>query len=96
METTEKTDTFQNSFQNSPIHLVFYEKISESEWKTNQICPGVKATPPEISSMSTCMLKSDEDPKFPQPAYDMPLDIILSEGTVQFVATEQYVHLCSF
>ena len=93
MDTTKKMDTFQNSFQNSPIHLVFYEKISESEWKTNQICPGVKATPPEIRSMSSCMLKSDEDPKLVQPAYDMPLDLILSEVTGQFVTPERYAQL---
>ena len=98
MESSEITNTFQNTFQNSQIHLVFYEKISESEWEANQIVPGVRAMPPDISSMSTCKLKlkSDEVPKFPPEAYDMALDLILSEFTGQFVTAEQYANLCSF
>ena len=95
MQSTEISGMFQNSFQNSQIHLVFYEKISELEWETNQIVPGVRATPPDISSMSTCKLKlkSDEVPKFPPGAYDMALDLILSEFTGQFVTAEQYAQL---
>jgi len=92
MDTTGDTDTFQNS----PIHLLFYEKINESDYDSNSIVPGVRAMPPEIFSMSNCKLKLDasqKEQKFSILAYNMDLQLSLSGITAQLVTTEQLKQL---
>src|SRR5688572_19158611 len=88
MDTTGETDMFQNS----PIHLLFYEKIRESDYSTNHLVPGLKAVPPEIFSMSDCKLKfkaNEKKPKFLILAYNMDLQLVLADVSAQLVTMEQ-------
>src|SRR5687768_7920540 len=93
MDTKGETDTFQNS----PIHLLFYEKITKQEYTDNILVP-VKALPPEIFSMSSCHLKEPskkvkKKDKFVKNAYKLELQIVLSDFTAWFVTAQQYKQL---
>ena len=61
-----------DTFQNTPIHLLFYEKINEAKLSSNDMVLSLE-TPPEISSMSVCKLKKTTKFGVENLAYEMPL-----------------------
>ena len=54
-----------DTFQNSPIHLLFFEKVNED------MAPDLNAS--ELTSMSYCRLKSDFSLNLPKLAYELEL-----------------------
>ena len=58
-----------DTFQNSPVHLLFYEKVNDD------LAPDLNT--PELSSMSYCRLRSDSSLKLPELAFDMDLHLVL-------------------
>ena len=77
---TENGDTFQNS----PIHLLFYEKIRRQD---------IRGELSKISSMSFCQFKKKSGISVQPPAYDVELVLLLKDFTAQFVTKEQYQQL---
>jgi hypothetical protein len=73
------------TFQNSSIHLFFYEKIHLAE----QLVPSLDATT-ELTSMSYCRFKKDSTLNLPNEAFDKDLILIMEGIDVQFVTQEQY------
>ena len=88
METNKEEGT--DTFQNSPIHLLFYERMMGDKCKG----PGpVLETPPELTSMSDCKVKRKALPKLDNVAYDLELQLILENISAQFVSLEEYQQL---
>jgi hypothetical protein len=81
-----------DTFQNTPIHLLFYEKIHEAKLSSDDMVLSLE-TPPEISSMSVCKLKKTTKFGVENLAYEMPLRLIERNATAQFVTAEQYEQL---
>ena len=80
-----------NTFQNSPIHLLFYEKNAlENAPKSNDMILEVS---PKLSSMSLCKLKKDKQFDFLSLVTGLELRLILSDVTAKFVSLEQYKQL---
>ncbi len=73
-----------DTFQNSPIHLLFYEKISSTDLEGKHT---------KISSMSLCQIKGNPEFHLISGAYDIKLILLLKEFTAQFVTKEQYQQL---
>lgn len=70
-------------FQNSPIHLLFYEKkYTLDDQKV-----------PKLSSMSYCKLTKGSASNLPDLAYEFELLLLLQGVTGQFVTRDQYEHL---
>ena len=61
-----------DTIQNTPIHLLFYEKINEAKLSSNDMVLSLE-TPPGISSMSVCKLKKTTKFGVENLAYEMPL-----------------------
>ena len=80
------------TFQNSPIHLLFYEKISQKDYELKNLDLSFDSFP-ELSSMSCCKVKKTKPTKFAPLAYNLELQIIPSDVTAQFVTLEQYEQL---
>ena len=72
-----------DTFQNSPIHLFFYEKIHSTDLQGGQS---------KISSMSLCQVNKAEI-HLPVSAYEVELVLVLSNVTAQSVTKEQYQQL---
>ena len=91
MEQRDKTmvdaifDIRGDTFQNSPIHLLFFEKVNEN------MAPNLTA--PELTSMSYCRLRSDSSLNLPKSAYELELQLVLRGVTAQFVSEHQYKQL---
>jgi len=87
-EETIKTAIFEengDSFQNSPMHLLFYEKITNTERNLR--------AKPVLTSMSRCRLEKHFDLNVDKLAYESQLLLVLQGVTAQFVTKEQYQHL---
>ena len=85
METKEENT---NSFQNSPIHWLFYERMNVKDFMK-----GTRPTldiPPDLSSMSDCKLKKEPWHDFDKKANDLDLQLILGNITAKFVSMEEY------
>ena len=78
-------------FQNSPIHLVFYEMIEKPPQLTDLV-PTLEE-PPQLSSMTWCKLNKNLLPNLPEHAFDSDLLLVLKDVTAQFVTKEKYQHL---
>ena len=76
------------TFQNSCIHLLFYEKNLQEDLHRGK--PGLNM-PLEISLLSLCKLKEGVHPD--EWSHRQELRIFLSETTAQFVLKEQYEQL---
>ena len=74
-----------DTFQNGPIHLLFYEKVMED------IALDMNA--PELQSMSYCRLKSNSGLNLPNLAFELELQLVLRGVTTQFVSKDQYKQL---
>src|SRR5687768_8061427 len=74
-----------DTLQNSPIHLLFYEKISKSVLSSNAV-----TNPPELSSLSWVKLNQITQAHLDDLAYTMELQRILSDVSAQFVSPLQY------
>ena len=61
-----------DTFQNTPIHLLFYEKIKEAKLSSNDMVLSLE-TPPEIPSLSVCELRKTTKFGVENLAYEMPL-----------------------
>ena len=81
-----------NTFQNSQIHLLFYEKIGSKNQSRKAKVQSLKS-PPLVSSMSWCNLKRDFQCNVGQMAYDMELELVEHNATAQFVSQKQYEQL---
>ena len=81
-----------NTFQNSQIHLLFYEKISAKNQSINAKVRSLDS-PPQLSSMSWCNLKKNFQCNVDELAYDMELQLVMRDTTAQFVSQKQYEHL---
>ena len=81
-----------NTFQNSEIHLLFYEKIAKSELSSNELLLTMEH-PPKISSMSDCLLKNINQSNLDNLAYEVEIQLISGDFTAQFVSVEQYEQL---
>ena len=79
-------------FQNTPIHLLFYEKIIEPKPSSKDKAPSLPICP-EISSMSLCELRKTTKFGVEDLAYEMKLRLILRNFTAQFVTVEKYEQL---
>ena len=77
-----------DTFQNSPLHLLFYEKKEID----NNLVPNLE-TGPELTSMSYCKLKDDAASNLPKEAVDLELMLLLEGATAQFVTNKQYQQL---
>lgn len=86
------TEDNGDTFQNSQIHLVFYEKVYLSESSTNSTAQNIEDLP-ELSSISSCKLKNFDHSNLDNLASDLDLQLILQDVTAQFVSQEQYEHL---
>jgi hypothetical protein len=75
-----------DTFQNSPIYLLFYEKISKTDLE-DDLVPTLDE-PPELSSMSWCRLKQNLVLSLPEMAFDKELLLIMQDVTAQFVTKE--------
>ena len=80
------------TFQNSPIHLMFYEKISQEDY--------IKKNPdlsfdssPKLSSMTWCKVQKTKPAIFDDLVYNLELKMLASDVTAQFVSLEQYEQL---
>src|SRR5687767_11860787 len=78
-------------FQNSAIHLVFYEMIQTPPPLTGLV-PTLDQHP-ELSSMTWCKLKKNLLPNLPEDAFNSDLLLVLKGVTAQFVTKEQYQQL---
>jgi len=78
-----------DTFQNSPIHLLFYEKISNAE---SDLVPNMNDKP-KLSSMSWCGFKKNSTINLPEGADELALLLVLENFTAQFVTKKQYLHL---
>ena len=80
------------TFQNSPIYLMFYEKISQEDYiKKN---PGLSFdSSPELSSMTWCKVQQTKLARFDDLVYNLELKMVASDVTAQFVSLEQYEQL---
>ena len=90
--TTLKQEIFKangDTFQNSPIHLLFYEKISNKDYHLVPTPIGI----PELSSMSYCRFKRNSVENLEESAYDLNLLLVLDGFTAQFVTKKQYQKL---
>ena len=90
---TEKGDTFQNS----PMHLFFYEKINITK-PNDDLVPTLDELPksselPELSSMSYIRLKGEIALDFDGLDPDDELLLVLQGVTAQFVTKERYQQL---
>ena len=65
-----------DTFQNSPLHLLFYEKVIKSKVSSKDKAPSLP-TCPEISSMSLCELRKTTKFGVEDLAYEMKLQLIL-------------------
>ena len=79
-------------FQNSQIHLVFYEKVYLSESSKNSTAQNIEDLP-ELSSISSCKLKNFNHSNLDNLAFYLELQLSLQDVTAQFVSQEQYEHL---
>ena len=77
-----------NTFQNSPIHLMFYEKIKAPKPLTGLV-PNLDESS-KLASMSYCKLKKDPSLDFSKMVFDINLLLVLKGFTAQFVTNEQY------
>jgi hypothetical protein len=82
-----------NTFQNSPIHLVFYEKINTADLPNDDLVPTLNETPPQFFSMSYIRLKKDPALNFDEFVFNLELLMVLKGVTAQFVTQEQYQQL---
>ena len=78
-----------DTFQNSPIHLLFYEKITNKDCHLVPTLNGI----PELSSMSFCRFKKNSVQNLDVSAYEYSLLLVLDGFTAQFVTKEQYQQL---
>jgi hypothetical protein len=77
------------SFQNSHIHLLFYEKI-----KTSDLPDELKTmSNPELTSMSWCRFKENSGIDIPKEALKNEIILLSEDFTAQFVSMEQYLQL---
>ena len=65
-------DETGNTFQNTPIYLLFYERIKKSAISSEEMLLATKI-PPEILSMSVCKLKKSNQVKVDNLAYEILL-----------------------
>ena len=79
-----------DSFQNSHIYLVFYEKIKNTDLPEETV-PAVAR--PELISMSQCKMKRLAGLDVPELAYKQELLLVLQGVTAQFVTNEKYQQL---
>lgn len=79
-----------DTYSNSPIVLMFYEKINRPN--DPNIPPNEL---PEIFSMSKCKLKSNSSLRLPKVAFEVDQLLVLDGVTAQFVTKEQYKQLFS-
>jgi len=86
--TVEKGDTFQNT----PIHLFFYEKRYKSDLPKDDQGATLENNPPEVFSLSSCKLKTIK-PKLDNWAYRLNLQLVSRDYTAGFVSHEQYEQL---
>ena len=77
-----------DSFQNTPVHLLFYEKISTQEMLVPSLDPM-----PELFSMSWCRFKKNAMSNMNKLAYDVSLLMVIEGLTGQFVTREKYLQL---
>ena len=75
-------------FQNSPIHLVFYEMI-EKPPRLTDLVPTLEEHP-QLSLMTWCKLNKNLLPNLPEHAFDSDLLLVLKNITAQFVTKEKY------
>jgi hypothetical protein len=80
------------TFQNSPIHLMFYEKISQEDNKKNN-SGFIFNSSPELSSMTWCKVQKTKPARFDDLVYNLELKMVASDVTAQFVSLEQYEQL---
>ena len=80
-----------NSFQNTPIHLLFYEKINNTNLTDHQMSH--KKLLPILSSMSWCKLKKGSVLNIDELAYTLELRLVLDQFSAQFVTSDQYQQL---
>lgn len=76
---------FEDTFQNSPIHLLYYEKTSDTLLVDDML--------PELSPMSWCRLKRGSALNVPESAFDLELLLVLQGVAAEFVSKEQYLQL---
>jgi hypothetical protein len=81
-----------DTFQNSPIHLLFYKKIHNAD---SELVPNINEKP-KLSSMSWCRFKKNSTISLPEGVDELALLLVLEFFTAQFVTKEQYQHLCLF
>lgn len=78
-----------DDFQNSPIHLLFYEKVNKRDKSDNALL-FARQNYPELSSLSWCKLNNIHQPNLDNLAYTMEVQFILQDCSAQFVTRNQY------
>jgi hypothetical protein len=82
----------RTTFQNSQIHLLFYEKIKAQKQSSNVKVQSWHSLP-QVSSMSMCHLKKNFQCNVDKMAHQMELHLVERDATAQFVTQKQYEHL---
>ena len=78
-----------DTFQNSPIHLLFYKKISNAD---SELVPNMN-NKPKLSSMSYCRFKKNSTISLPEGADELALLLVLENFMAWFVTKKHYLHL---